>query len=130
MVKRFVLFTYDSYYPGGGWNDKSGDFYSVEEAHMFMRDVTNDVQSRVYLGEYYDVVDLWSGGVVASGETPTRYRSAYTIADPLINAEGRDERIAALSRALEAEGKPWYSTAVEGAKKGYFCVVGSITRRA
>ena len=36
MRKRYILFTYDSYYPSGGLSDRAGDFDSLAEvkAHL------------------------------------------------------------------------------------------------
>lgn len=31
-MKRFLVFTFDDCYPGGGWNDYRGDFDTIEEA--------------------------------------------------------------------------------------------------
>lgn len=31
-LKRYLLFMYDDYYPGGGWNDFRGSFDTPEEA--------------------------------------------------------------------------------------------------
>jgi hypothetical protein len=31
-VKRYLLFTYEDYYPAGGWRDFSGSFDTPEEA--------------------------------------------------------------------------------------------------
>lgn len=31
-MKRFLLFSGDIYYPGGGWNDFQGDFDTLNEA--------------------------------------------------------------------------------------------------
>lgn len=31
-MKRFLLFIYDHYYPGGGWSDFVGDFDTESEA--------------------------------------------------------------------------------------------------
>ena len=35
-MKRFLLFTFDFYYPEGGWHDFAGAFDSVEEAIAFL----------------------------------------------------------------------------------------------
>lgn len=32
MLKRYLVFDYGDYYPGGGWNDFVGSFDSLEEA--------------------------------------------------------------------------------------------------
>lgn len=31
-MKRYLLFCFDTYYPGGGWGDFCGSFDSIEEA--------------------------------------------------------------------------------------------------
>jgi hypothetical protein len=31
-VKRYLLFTYEDYYPGGGWSDFRGSFDTPEDA--------------------------------------------------------------------------------------------------
>lgn len=31
-MKRYIIFAYEAYYPGGGWSDFCGDFDTVEEA--------------------------------------------------------------------------------------------------
>lgn len=31
-MKRFLVFTGDTYYPGGGWSDFSGSFDTLDEA--------------------------------------------------------------------------------------------------
>lgn len=33
-MKRYLLFQYPDYYPGGGWQDFTGSFDSVEEARQ------------------------------------------------------------------------------------------------
>ena len=48
-MKRYLLFSGDNYYPGGGWNDFKGAFNTVEEA----------VQHGDKLGyDWYQVVHL------------------------------------------------------------------------
>jgi hypothetical protein len=32
VMKRYILFSGDYYYPSGGWNDAKGDFDTIEEA--------------------------------------------------------------------------------------------------
>jgi len=34
-MKRFLVFSGDTYYPCGGWDDFKGDFESLEEAKEF-----------------------------------------------------------------------------------------------
>ena len=38
MLKRFMLFGYDNYYPGGGVDDLMATFSTIEEAKAFYRD--------------------------------------------------------------------------------------------
>lgn len=54
-MKRYALFTFETYYPLGGWNDFKGTFDTVEEA------VTAANQRR---RELYQIVDLTTGKVV------------------------------------------------------------------
>jgi hypothetical protein len=49
-MKRYAVFTFENYYPGGGWNDFQGAYDSVEEADA-VRGVTQ-------------IVDLETGEVV------------------------------------------------------------------
>lgn len=35
VLKRFLVFAYDSYYPNGGWNDFKGSFDTLNEAQSF-----------------------------------------------------------------------------------------------
>jgi hypothetical protein len=35
-TKRFLVFTYDHYYPGGGMNDFRGSFDTLEEAKEYI----------------------------------------------------------------------------------------------
>lgn len=50
MLKRYIGFGFESYYPGGGWNDFIGSFDSIEEAYAH--------------SEVCQVVDLTVGEVV------------------------------------------------------------------
>ena len=36
-VRRFIVFGYDSYYPGGGFNDALADFNTREEAEGYVK---------------------------------------------------------------------------------------------
>jgi hypothetical protein len=40
-MKRYLLFTYDSYYPGGGWTDFAGSFDTIEEARAASPEAEN-----------------------------------------------------------------------------------------
>ncbi len=59
-VKRFVVFAYETYYPGGGWNDYQSSFDTAVEAYLWAarnradqiidletgRDIINDYRDR------------------------------------------------------------------------------------
>lgn len=32
MLKKYLLFAFDNFYPSGGWSDFQGDFETLEEA--------------------------------------------------------------------------------------------------
>ena len=36
-MKRYLLFSFDTYYPDGGWNDFIGDFDNVEQALLALK---------------------------------------------------------------------------------------------
>lgn len=57
MMKRFLLFEFNDYYPIGGWNDFVGSFDSIEEAKASTPKGAENVQ----------IVDAQSGVEVASG---------------------------------------------------------------
>lgn len=68
QVKRFLVFSFDSYYPSGGWNDFKGSYDTLEEAEYAMNE-------KPKLG-YYDnnhIVDSTTGKVVATFY-PNHYR--------------------------------------------------------
>ncbi len=37
-LKRFLMFAFDTYYPGGGWEDFKGSFSDLEEAEAWLED--------------------------------------------------------------------------------------------
>lgn len=51
-LKRYLVFSYPDYYPGGGWNDFEGSFDTLEEAE---REVKKE------RGLYWDIVDIETG---------------------------------------------------------------------
>lgn len=55
-LKRFLLFTYDDFYPSGGWNDFKGSFDTLEEAK----------EARKASSSYYcNIIDTETGEDVA-----------------------------------------------------------------
>jgi hypothetical protein len=64
-TKRFVVFTYSSYDSGGGWNNKTGDFDTLDEARASL---VPDSE------EWYEIVDLEMNEVVESGDVPSTPR--------------------------------------------------------
>ena len=42
MIKRFLVFAGDFYYPGGGWDDFRGDFETLEEAELKVKQLERD----------------------------------------------------------------------------------------
>jgi hypothetical protein len=51
-LKRYALFAYDTYYPGGGWSDFVRSFDTVDEAAQHGRQLRDD---------YKVVIDLRTG---------------------------------------------------------------------
>lgn len=54
-MKRYLLFCFDSYYPGGGWNDFVDSFDSVYEAN---KRGASDTQ------ENFQIVDSTTGKTI------------------------------------------------------------------
>ena len=70
-IKRYILFVYNNYYPGGGWNDYKDGFNEISEAKKVIQ---CDVKGRntggnlipVYIynkSKYdnYELIDLQAG---------------------------------------------------------------------
>lgn len=53
-MKQFALFTFETYYPGGGWNDFVDTYDNIEDAKARSKGRDN-----------YQVVDLHTGEIVA-----------------------------------------------------------------
>ena len=51
-MKRYLVFTYDCYYPQGGWNDFRASFETLEEARKFCADSRRD---------YKEIIDSETG---------------------------------------------------------------------
>lgn len=47
-MKRYLLFTWDTYYPGGGMNDLKGDFDTMKEINNKLKEI-----------ESYDELQIW-----------------------------------------------------------------------
>jgi len=47
-MKRFLLFSYDYYYPSGGWDDFREDFDSHDDAMEYIKDNDNKFGYDVY----------------------------------------------------------------------------------
>lgn len=65
-MKRFALFEFDTYYPGGGWCDYVDSFETVEEAVAYYklprpRDGRKTWDST---SDHFQIVDLETGSVV------------------------------------------------------------------
>lgn len=60
----YIVFSYDRYYPSGGWNDCDGVFNTEEEAEQYAKSV-----------EDYDYVEIVNIG--------TGMRSRRTIKEPI-----------------------------------------------
>lgn len=65
-MKRYAVFTYSQYYPGGGWSDLHGLFDTVEEARSSVTGKEGDFADLVDLveGEEIDSADLGYDGAV------------------------------------------------------------------
>lgn len=55
-LKRYLTFSYDAYYPGGGWSDFVSSHDTIDEAMAAGRAKGRD---------YVEVIDLHSGEQVA-----------------------------------------------------------------
>jgi hypothetical protein len=56
MVKRYLLFAGDNYYPSGGWHDSVKGYDDIDSARKAGRETA---------GEWWHVVDLELGAIVA-----------------------------------------------------------------
>lgn len=53
-LKRYLVFSFETYYPRGGWRDFHGSFDTLEEA-----------KASSPKGDHAHIVDTLTGGVVA-----------------------------------------------------------------
>jgi hypothetical protein len=53
-LKRYILFTYDSYYPSGGLGDMVDKFDTIEEIYLFLCSKNSVVDN-------YDILDTHTG---------------------------------------------------------------------
>lgn len=63
-VKRYVVFGYDDYYPGGGWGDLQGSFDTLEEAKKLL-ELDKPVGERRLHFDNWRIIDLQTGEDVA-----------------------------------------------------------------
>lgn len=63
-MNRYLLFTFDGYYPSGGWNDFQGSFDSIEEAVEFMQNLRDD---------YAQIADIETNRIVESYDKISSY---------------------------------------------------------
>lgn len=61
MIKRFVVFMGDNYYPFGGWGDHRGDYDTLEEAKKFAESQRLPQDDRAPFVDWAHVVDLHTG---------------------------------------------------------------------
>lgn len=59
QLKRFLLFEYDDFYPGGGWRDFTGDFDAEHEARARRSNGTK---------ENWHIVDTLAPGIIAGNQ--------------------------------------------------------------
>lgn len=57
-MKQFLLFSGDTYYPGGGWEDYKGDYATQEEAIAASKADEHD---------WFQIVDLQTTQIVHEG---------------------------------------------------------------
>jgi len=57
IMKRFLVFTFDRWYPSGGWSDFAASYDALEEAqnHVFATH-----------SDHYQIVDATTGQVIQS----------------------------------------------------------------
>lgn len=59
-MKRFILFAFDDYYPGGGMNDSRGSFDTIEEAAAYVATMKSKLG---YFPDNVEVLDTQTGDV-------------------------------------------------------------------
>lgn len=67
-MKRFLIFSYDQYYPGGGWGDFKGAADTIEEARTVAATLKDDFIEIVDLETLKEVVE-------AIGSLPWRIKT-------------------------------------------------------
>ena len=67
--QQYLLFTYEDYYPQGGWNDFSGFFPSFETAKKYAEKLSEDWD----MGGGADIVEREMLEVVGRGEYKCNY---------------------------------------------------------
>ncbi len=67
MMRRFLLFMGDTYYPSGGWQDFKKSFDTMSEAVKAVSGATKDTDLGNSSWDWWQVVDLETGKMVDEG---------------------------------------------------------------
>jgi hypothetical protein len=65
-MKRFLLFTFDTYYPSGGWSDFKGSFDTEAEALHAYNNPSEDKYGYAHNEQWFHIVDGDTGQVVTN----------------------------------------------------------------
>lgn len=68
IVKRFLVFGFEQYYPSGGWSDYLDSFETAEEAEAFAKTVRND---------NVEIIEIWPSP--GPGESEYRSKAPYQL---------------------------------------------------
>lgn len=95
-VKRFILFTGENFYPGGGWADFRESFLVEGDAEKAAEAFVALANSRgIHTGVWWQIADLTTGQIVKEGraEYPRQSNDEYN-SDALI---GNEEELTIIS---------------------------------
>lgn len=73
VLKRFLVFAYDAYYPSGGWNDYQGSFETLAEVRKHIAEVNEETSAP----DYFNVVDAHTGKAVKELATYNEAENAH-----------------------------------------------------
>ena len=59
VLKQYLVFAYDRYYPGGGWSDFKGSFDTEEEAVRYLHATG---------GQFWEIVDILDPSILDPSE--------------------------------------------------------------